>query len=61
MAAKKAFIANRVGDAGLSLAIMLMFSEFGTFNFTGVFDSAKSGGDRRDHRARPAAAARRVR
>src|SRR5579864_5511800 len=43
-AAKKAFIANRVGDAGLSLAIMLMFAEFGTFNFTGVFDSAKSGG-----------------
>jgi NADH-quinone oxidoreductase subunit L len=44
VAAKKAFIANRVGDVGLSLAIMLMFAEFGTFNFTGVFDSAKSGG-----------------
>src|SRR3984885_10684215 len=44
VAAKKAFIANRVGDVGLSLAIMLMFSEFGTFNFTGVFASAKSGG-----------------
>src|SRR6202046_2531828 len=44
VAAKKAFIANRVGDVGLSLAIMLMFSEFGTFNFTGVFDTAKSGG-----------------
>jgi NADH-quinone oxidoreductase subunit L len=43
-AAKKAFIANRVGDAGLSLAVMLMFAEFGTFNFTGVFASAKSGG-----------------
>jgi len=43
-AAKKAFIANRIGDAGLSLAIMLMFAEFGTFNFTGVFASAKSGG-----------------
>ncbi|MDX6415567.1 MAG: NADH-quinone oxidoreductase subunit, partial [Trebonia sp.] len=43
-AAKKAFIANRVGDAGLSLAIMLMFAEFGTFNFTGVFDATKSGG-----------------
>ena len=37
VAAKKAFIANRVGDAGLSVAIMLMFAEFGTFNFTGVF------------------------
>jgi NADH-quinone oxidoreductase subunit L len=44
VAAKKAFIANRVGDAGLSIAIMLMFAEFGTFNFTGVFASAKSGG-----------------
>ena len=36
-AAKKAFIANRVGDAGLSLAIMLMFAQFGTVTFTGVF------------------------
>ena len=44
VAAKKAFIANRVGDVGLSLAIMLMFSEFGTFNFPGVFASAHSGG-----------------
>jgi NADH-quinone oxidoreductase subunit L len=44
VAAKKAFIANRVGDAGLSLAIMLMFAEFGTFNFAGVFAGAKSGG-----------------
>ncbi len=44
VAAKKAFIANRVGDVGLSLAIMLMFSEFGTFNFAGVFSGAKSGG-----------------
>ncbi|MHB1593214.1 MAG: NADH-quinone oxidoreductase subunit L [Streptosporangiaceae bacterium] len=37
VAAKKAFIANRVGDAGLSLAIMLMFATFGSVNFTGVF------------------------
>src|SRR5258708_10446614 len=37
VAAKKAFIANRVGDAGLSLAIMLMFATFGTVTFTGVF------------------------
>src|SRR6516225_8100241 len=44
VAAKKAFIVNRVGDAGLSLAIMLMFAEFGTFTFTGVFGAAKSGG-----------------
>ncbi len=44
VAAKKAFVANRVGDAGLSLAIMLMFAEFGTFNFTGVFNGSKSAG-----------------
>src|SRR5258707_5171611 len=37
VAGKKAFIANRVGDAGLSLAIMLMFATFGTVTFTGVF------------------------
>src|ERR1700733_13438573 len=44
VAAKKAFIANRVGDAGLSLAIMLMFSQFGSFNFGPVFASVHSGG-----------------
>jgi NADH-quinone oxidoreductase subunit L len=44
VAAKKAFIANRVGDVGLSLAIMLMFAEFGTVSFSGVFGAAKSGG-----------------
>ncbi len=44
VAAKKAFIANRVGDAGLSLAIMLMFAEYGTFNFTGVDAGVKHSG-----------------
>ncbi|MBV9203946.1 MAG: NADH-quinone oxidoreductase subunit L [Actinobacteria bacterium] len=44
VAAKKAFVANRVGDAGLSLAIMLMFAEFGTVSFTGVFGSVGSAG-----------------
>ena len=32
-AAKKAFLVNRVGDMGLSIAIMLMFTTFGTFAF----------------------------
>ncbi|MDQ1729868.1 MAG: NADH-quinone oxidoreductase subunit [Pseudonocardiales bacterium] len=36
-AAKKAFIANRVGDVGLSIAIMLMFAYLGTTSFQGVF------------------------
>jgi NADH-quinone oxidoreductase subunit L len=39
-AAKKAFIANRVGDVGLSLAIMLMFATLGTTSFEGVFSNA---------------------
>ena len=44
VAAKKAFIVNRVGDAGLTLAIFLMFTEFGTVSFTGVFGSVGSAG-----------------
>ncbi|MEU3571890.1 NADH-quinone oxidoreductase subunit L [Kitasatospora sp. NPDC036755] len=39
-AAKKAFIVNRVGDMGLSIAIMLMFVEFGSFAFDPVFGGA---------------------
>jgi NADH-quinone oxidoreductase subunit L len=38
VAAKKAFLVNRVGDVGLSLAIMLMFTTFGTFAFGTVFE-----------------------
>jgi NADH-quinone oxidoreductase subunit L len=44
VAAKKAFVVNRVGDAGLTLAIFLMFSEFGSVQFTGVFGAVRSGG-----------------
>jgi len=36
-AAKKAFLVNRVGDIGLSVAIMLMFTTFGSFAFADVF------------------------
>ncbi len=39
-AAKKAFVMNRVGDMGLSLAIMLMFVTFGTSSFVGVSEAA---------------------
>jgi NADH-quinone oxidoreductase subunit L len=39
-AAKKAFIANRVGDVGLSLAIMVMFATLGTTSYAGVFGNA---------------------
>ncbi|WP_419997107.1 NADH-quinone oxidoreductase subunit L [Streptomyces boninensis] len=44
-AAKKAFIVNRVGDFGLSIAIMLMFTTFGTFAFGPVLDSAAETGE----------------
>ena len=39
-AGNKAFIANRVGDFGLSLAVMLMFATFGSFSFATVFPAA---------------------
>ena len=39
-AAKKAFVVNRVGDVGLSLAIMLMFTAVGTVTFRGVAEHA---------------------
>jgi len=35
-AAKKAFVANRVGDIGLSLAIMIGFAQFGSVSFADV-------------------------
>src|SRR6516165_832557 len=44
VAAKKAFVVNRVGDFGLTVAIFLMFSAFGTVSFTGVFGQVPSGG-----------------
>ncbi|MFI5531550.1 NADH-quinone oxidoreductase subunit L [Kitasatospora sp. NPDC051853] len=40
VAAKKAFLVNRVGDLGLSIGIMLMFVEFGDLTFAGVFGTA---------------------
>jgi NADH-quinone oxidoreductase subunit L len=39
-AAKKAFVINRVGDIGLTLAIALMFATFGTTDFGGVSELA---------------------
>ena len=41
-AAKKAFIANRVGDVGLSLAIMIAFATFGDVSFAGIKDQVES-------------------
>ncbi|KGI67478.1 NADH-quinone oxidoreductase subunit L [Mycolicibacterium rufum] len=39
-AAKKAFVVNRVGDIGLAVALMVMFSAVGAVSFGGVFDAA---------------------
>ena len=36
VAAKKAFVVNRVGDMGMALAIMLMFATFGSTTFAAV-------------------------
>ncbi|MEU5665172.1 NADH-quinone oxidoreductase subunit L [Streptomyces longwoodensis] len=43
-AAKKAFLVNRVGDVGLSIAIMLMFTTFGTFAFGPVLGTHEDPG-----------------
>jgi NADH-quinone oxidoreductase subunit L len=40
-AGNKAFVMNRVGDIGMSLAIMLMVATFGTTNFSGVFSGVQ--------------------
>ena len=42
-AAKKAFVANRVGDVGLSLAVMIAFVQFGSVTFDGVAKGIESG------------------
>jgi NADH-quinone oxidoreductase subunit L len=44
-AANKAFVANRVGDFGLTVAMMLMFATFGTVSFSGV-DAAVGGANK---------------
>src|SRR3954453_5696157 len=43
-AAKKALIANLVGDVGLSIAIMIMFGALGSASYEGVFSSGVKGG-----------------
>ncbi len=39
-AAKKAFVMNRIGDMGLSIAIMIAFATLGTVSFAGVKEAA---------------------
>src|SRR5580700_5990636 len=40
-AGNKAMIVNRIGDFGFSLAVFLIFRQFGTLDFSKVFDAAK--------------------
>ena len=42
VAAKKAFVVNRVGDIGLSVGVMLMYTTFGGFAFSDVFNKAST-------------------
>ncbi len=39
-AGKKAFIVNRIGDFGFMVALMLVFVNFGTLSFEGIFERA---------------------
>jgi NADH-quinone oxidoreductase subunit L len=45
VAAKKAFVVNRVGDLGMALGTMLTFATFGTVTFAGVSAVADRAGD----------------
>jgi NADH-quinone oxidoreductase subunit L len=45
IAAKKAFVVNRVGDIGLAVALMVMFAYIGSISFEGVFAAAPDLGE----------------
>ncbi len=45
VAAKKAFVVNRVGDLGMALGTMLTFATFGTITYAGVSSVAGEAGD----------------
>jgi len=42
-AGKKAFLVNRIGDVGMLIGIMLVWSVIGSFNFQEIFQSAEAG------------------
>ena len=60
-AAKKAFVVNRVGDLGLSIAIMIMFAGFGSVAYSVVLSNAGKASEGLLTAHRPDAAARRLR
>ena len=42
-AAKKAFIVNRMGDVGMFIGIMILYTNFNTFSFDAIFGAIKAG------------------
>ena len=60
-AANKAFVVNRVGDFGLSIAIMIMFAAFGTVRPRSCSRTPARPSEGLAHRDRPDAPARRLR
>ncbi len=42
-AANKAFIVNRIGDAGMFIGIMILFIHFSTFSFDAIFSGIQAG------------------
>src|SRR5207245_9575909 len=42
-AGKKAFVVNRIGDAGFLLGVMLLTVTFGTLNFRDITEAARKG------------------
>ena len=42
-ASKKAFLANRIGDIGMFLGILILFTTYGTFNLDSIFASMAGG------------------
>lgn len=43
LAARKAFVMNRIGDAGLIFALFMLLSTFGTLNFTDISERLSEG------------------
>jgi len=39
-AAKKAFVVNRIGDLGMMVGLMVVFTAFGTLSYAGIFERA---------------------
>src|SRR5205823_471238 len=54
-AANKAFITNRIGDAGFIIGMLILWSYVGTFNFEGLFKAVRAPDADTHHTAMPLA------